>query len=131
MIKRTLVGLGIAIIILTSFASCQTTGDKLLVSAEITERTANDTFDAFVHLDRANETWIKANAPAVHQYANIIRRNGVTWLKSARAATVAYESNRTPEGKANLDTALAVLNVAVQQSTIYIAAINAHSTTSP
>ncbi len=104
-------------------------GDKTLIAAQIAERTGNDTFDAFVHLDRANEVWLKANAPEIHKYANVIRRNGDAWVNSAIAASKAYAANRTPQGKANLDTALAVLNAAIAQSTQYIAVINARVTT--
>lgn len=119
-------------ILALSLSGCSTfTGDKVVVTSEISERTGNDTLDAFVNLDRANQAWMVANAPTVHAYANVIRRNGVRWLQSARAATRAYKMNRTPEGKVNMDTALAVLNAAISQSTQYIAQINAQITATP
>ena len=107
---------------LTLLTSCAT---DPVVNAEKTTAVANDTFDAFVHLERNNEAYLKTVSPQIHNYANIVRRNGVQWLQSARALTIAYENNRTSQNKANLDTALAVLNTAIVQSQQYIVQINA------
>lgn len=98
----------------------------VVIQAEVATRVGNDTMDAFVHLERDNELFLKGINPQIHNYANVIRRNGITWLKTARAMTEAYKQNRTPENKANLDTALSVLNTAIQQSQNYIVLINSN-----
>ncbi len=102
-----------------------------VINAEKTTSVANDTFNAFVILERNNEAYLKTVNPGIHQYANIVRRNGVQWLQTARALTVAYKTNKTADNKANLDTALAVINAAVIQSQSYIVAINATLLPSP
>jgi len=114
----------IALLIVICFAGCATiTGDPVLVNAEKTTAIAADAIDTFLKIEYDNQVTIKQNAPAIHQYANYVRKNAPQWLASARALTKAYETNRTSQGKFDLDTAIAVLTAAQVQSQIYIAKI--------
>jgi hypothetical protein len=115
----------IALLLAGTLVSCAT---DPVVNAEKVTRTGNDLLDAFVHLERNNQAALQSVIPKaypqIHAYANLVRRNGVQWLETARACTVAYKNNRSADNKANLDTALAVLGAAIAQSQSYIAQIN-------
>lgn len=97
------------------------TSDQVILRAEQAAQTARLTFDTFVHLERDNEALLKQVNPAIHQYANTIRRNGLNWVDSLRAATKAFKLNRTPENQASINTWLATLTTATTQVNQYIA----------
>lgn len=96
------------------------TSDQVILRAEQAAQTARLTFDTFVHLERDNEALLKQVNPAIHQYANTIRRNGLNWVDSLRAATKAFKLNRTPENRASIDTWLTTLTTATTQVNKYI-----------
>lgn len=98
--------------------------DPVLVNAERTTALAFDTFDSFFALERGQEAYVKAHAPAVHTFANTLRRNAPKYLATARAATEAYRTNRDANHKATLQTAITVLQVALNQVQVYTAEIN-------
>ena len=113
--------------LLFALASCVSIlpgNDPILVNAEKTTQIAYDAFDSFFALERAQEAYVKANAPAVHKFANSLRVNAPKWLATARATTEAYRLNRSVTNKANLNTAIAILNTAMSQVTVYAAQIN-------
>lgn len=112
------------LIVLSSCASVKTGNDPVLVRAESVTATAFDTFDSFLKLERNQESYVKANAPQVHQFANSLRRNAADWLKTARITTEAYRTNRTDENRANLNTAIAVVQAALSQVTVYTSQLN-------
>jgi hypothetical protein len=94
--------------------------DPVVVNAEKTLLIARDTFTLFVHLERDNRASLAKISPQFHQYAEILRRNGIKWLRTADAMKEAYKNNRTPESKANLLTALATVSEALNQTQQYI-----------
>jgi hypothetical protein len=109
---------GIAVtapVYLTGCASILPGNDATLVNAERVNSVAFTTFDSFLALERQQEVYVKANLPQVHSFANNLRVNGQRYLQSARAATEAYRTSRTPENKANLNTAIAVLQAILAQ----------------
>ncbi len=105
---------------LTSCATVQPGADPVVVNAERTTALAVDTFDTFLQFEYTNRAGVAAVAPAAHDYAEVIRRNGQAWLQNARALTRAYKLNRTPENKASLQTAIAVLQSAITISQQYL-----------
>jgi hypothetical protein len=123
----TLLALAIA------FSGCATLpgSDPVVVNSEKTTQVAFDVFDAFVTLEYNNRAQLAAVSPEIHKYAEVIRRNGLTWLGTARSLTKAYKTSRTPENKASLLTAVSVLQTAIAEAQKYIAQANKVSGSSP
>ena len=94
--------------------------DQIILRAEQLAQTARLTFDTFVHSERNNEAVLK-NIPKIHEYANTIRRNGLNWVDSLRAATRNFKANRNAENQATLNTAIATVTEAVAETNKYIA----------
>lgn len=111
-------------LLLGACASILPGSDPILVNAERTTSLAYTTFDSFLSLERQQEVYVKANAPAVHKFANSLRSNAPKWLGTARATTEAYRLNRDAGNKANLATAVAILQTAISQVTVYTAQIS-------
>ena len=95
--------------------------DQIILRAEQLAQTARLTFDTFVHLERNNEAILKQASPKIHEYANTIRRNGLNWVDSLRAATRNFKANRNAENQATLNTAIATVSEAVAETNKYIA----------
>jgi hypothetical protein len=106
---------------------CATTAgnDPVVVSAEKTNSIAVETINTFLKLEREDQDLVKAKLPQVHTYANYVRVNAPKWIATAQALTAAYKNNRTPENKANLQTAQDVLSEAIRQITTYTSQIHA------
>ena len=97
---------------------CVTPGnDPVVVQAERATELSLDVFDSFLRWEYANQETVGCD---VKQAADRIRRDGTRWLESARALTKAYKQNRTPKNKANLDTALWVLQISVEEAISYM-----------
>jgi hypothetical protein len=94
--------------------------DPVVINAEKTLLIARDTFTLYVHLEKDNQAVLAKLSPQFHQYAEILRRNGIKWLRTADATKEAYKNNRTGESKANLVTALATVSEALNQTQQYI-----------
>ncbi len=111
--------LQLPVIILAMFlGACATIkegNDPALVNAERVTSLSFTTFDSFFALERQQEVYVKANLPAVHRFANQLRGNAPKYLASARAATEAYRLNRDDQNRANLNTAVAILQTALSQ----------------
>lgn len=95
--------------------------------AEQTTKIAAVNFRDFVHFERANEAQLMQLNPAIHQFANKLRhkecptcdQNDVRWLQTARNFTEAYRLNRTADNKVNMQTAIAVIQTALDEITNY------------
>lgn len=101
-------------------AQLQSGSDPVVVRAEQTQTISKDTLDAFVTYERNNDATLRALNPQIHTYANYVRAHGQQWLRTLQAEKLAYKNNRTGENKANLLTAVAVLQEAVKQIGIYM-----------
>ncbi len=101
-------------------AGIQPGNDPVVVNAERTTTVAVTSFDSFLKYERSNDAELRSVNPQIHKFANKIRDNGQHWLQTARSTTQAYKNNRTPENKANLQTAIAVLQEAVNQINQYM-----------
>ncbi len=111
----------IVVLALVGCADVVTNAQKEVISAKIG-------MDAFVHLERANGPIIKQEFPgqykAIHNYSNLVRRNGQQWIRTADALIDAYAQSKSDTTKTQMDNALAVLSAAATQSTFYVAQIN-------
>lgn len=91
--------------------------------AEQTTQVAADTFNAFVTYERqVNPLPVsdEAKQSAIHQYAQLVRKNAANWLQSARALTEAYRLNPTKENESDLNQIMAVIAAAQAQSNLYL-----------
>ena len=117
----------VALILLSSCAGITSGNDPVVVNAERTTQVALDTFDSFVKYEYNNKATLQKLNPNIHKYANTVRKNGAQWLASARAFTQAYKYNRTADKKANLETAIAVLQAAITQIGQYMSEAGANT----
>lgn len=103
------------------------TADQIIVDAEKTTKIADDTFNTFLKLDYENRTFIKERAPSVHAFAEYLRKDdrALNWLRQARSATKAFKTNRTSDNQANLQTLIATIKQAVNDTNSNIATANA------
>lgn len=95
--------------------------DKVAVSAEISTQVGWDVMDTFVHLEYDHRAELKQwFGPGVHQAANEVRKYGRKAVSDALDLIDAYENNRTAENKANLATALAVVQKLANKAGSYV-----------
>lgn len=94
--------------------------DQVVVVAEKTTRLALETFDALLKAEYNNRELLAKASPEIKNYADYVRKNAQQWLRNARAMTVAYKTNRNAQTKADLVTAISVLQEAINQSKMYI-----------
>lgn len=97
-------------LLFTGCANVDPGADPVVVNAERSIAVSKDIVHAFVTVDHENRAWFKANAPDVHDAAETLRKKFPPAHNSAMALIRAYKRNRTPENKANMLTALSVLN---------------------
>jgi len=106
---------------LVGCSSIQSGNDPLVVNAERTTQLAVDVFDTFLKWEYDNRQTLSVT-PEIRKTADFIRTNGQNWLLTARSMTKAYKQSRTPENKANLDTAIATLRTAISEARRYLEA---------
>jgi|ERR1022692_3817426 hypothetical protein len=105
------------------FSGCATIlpgNDPVVVNAERVTTIALATMDSFLQIEYLNRAQLLKVSPAIHAYAEYIRHNGVNFLDTARALTLAYKNNRTTANAATLNTAIAVLQSISTQSQLYL-----------
>jgi hypothetical protein len=105
--------------------------DPVVVEAERVLSSSLDIVDTFVHLEFNQRTELAALSPDIHTYAEVLRKQFSGWLDSAKAMIRTYKANRSPENKANLQTAIAVLNQAALQAQKYLSAATTHTKPTP
>lgn len=98
----------------------QAATDQIILRAEQTAETAKVTFNTFLHLERDNEALLKQVNPAIHTWAENIRKNGINWIQSLRSVTKTFKATRTPENQATLNSAILTLTNAVNETNKYI-----------
>lgn len=118
---KNLISISLALV-LCSCVSIHPGNDPVVVNAERTTALATDTFDTLVHIEYTNRAYLLTIDPQIKVYADKVRKNSPTWLKSARIMTESYKQHRDSQHKANLNTALAVLSTATDESQHYISA---------
>jgi hypothetical protein len=115
-----LVAQGALLALLVSCAAIQPGNDPVVVNAERVTASAVEVFDGLFRTEFANHAVIRARAPQVASGVNQLRQVAPQAIATARAATQAYKNNRTSENKANVATALAVLQALLDQARVYL-----------
>ena len=100
--------------------------DPIVVNAERTVGIALDTMDTFLKMEYDNREALKKISPEIFNVAEKIRHNGVRWIETATSSIKAYKQNRDGNHKANLITAVAVLENALNEARKYIALYGAN-----
>ena len=106
--------------LLAGCAGIQPGNDPVVVNAERITASAAETFDGLFRTEAENHAVIKARAPAVAAGVNKLRQVAPEALDAARAVTKAYKNNRSAENKANVGTAIAVLQSLLDQARQYL-----------
>jgi len=114
----------LALFLLSGCGAMPVGSDPVVVDAEKATTIFLETTNTFLKLEYDNQALVKSKLPQVHAFANTLRVNAPKWIQTARDLTKAYKQNRTPENKASLQTALAVLNQALNSANTYIGKIN-------
>lgn len=89
-------------------------------NADLPIVTAYNEMDAFVTFETGNHVWLAKEYPYVVSAANTIRANGSNWCNTAVLARNAFVASSSVDNQTALNNALAVISVAVSQSTNYI-----------
>lgn len=84
-------------------------------------------FDAFIQFEKSNRDALWAVNKNIKRTADKLRHkscadcepNAAKWIDSAIAMIDAYKDNRSPENRANMDTAIAVIQEMINQITNY------------
>ncbi len=104
--------------VLTGCASI-TSGDPVVVRTEQAMSLAFDTMDAFVKFEHLYNSKGELG-PDVRNAAEKIRAGAPKWMATAKIMLQTYKNNRTEENKANLMTALAMLQAGASEATKYL-----------
>lgn len=104
--------------------SCGTT--EVAKSQQVVHAAAVD-FNAFIQFEKANRTELWRINHGIKHTADKLRHrncadcgpNAQHWIGSAIATIDAYKDNRSPENKANMDTAIAVIQELINQISSY------------
>lgn len=111
----------------STYETTPQTATQIIVEAEKYTAIAADTFDEFLRQEYRYSAEVKKYIPKVHEFAEYMREpvpdptapvtsdppplipRDVAILKTARSATKTFKANRTPDGEANLRTAIATV----------------------
>lgn len=99
-------------------ATLNPNADPVVVNAERTIEVARVTLDAFVRFEFNQRAKCP---PEVQAAAESIRRHAPEWFNRALRLKQAYKLNRNAENKANLLTAVAVLQTAASEAATALA----------
>jgi hypothetical protein len=98
--------------------------DQIVIKSEQAQQIAASTFDLLDDLEYKNRDLLASTSPVIgaqlRAYTDVIRRNGIGYIKTLRDITRAYKHNRSAENKASVSSALAVVQEAINQSRQYI-----------
>jgi hypothetical protein len=94
-------------------------GDDILYRADLTITTSYQVMHTFVKWEYENRV-VVAKWPEIKHSADVVRLNAKQWLGTAIALRQTYSANPTAENRTSLETALAVLQTAMNQATAYM-----------
>jgi len=94
-------------------------GDQILHKSELVTTTSYEVIHTYVSWEKENRVAL-AKYPEIKQSADVMRRNARQWFTTANALHDAYAANPTPENGAALNTALAVLQTALNEAVKYM-----------
>lgn len=106
----------IVVVIPSALVGCATLhGDPVVIHAEQAVKIGFDICNAFVVFEHQRNSQGELG-PEVRAAAEEIRQHAPGWIESANLLIKVYKANKTPENKANLLTALAVLQAGVDEA---------------
>lgn len=119
--------LSLVLILAVAALSLQSCGTTEVAKAQQVTHAAVVDFNDFVQFEKANRDALWHLNPNIKHAADKLRHrtcadcepNGAKWLGSAIAMVDAYKDNRSPENKANMDTAIAVIQEMINQISEY------------
>jgi hypothetical protein len=106
-------------------------GDQVVINAEKTLRISKDTLDLFVSLEYHNQAQVKARFPAIHEFAEKVRRTAPALLKTANDAKNAYKYNRNGTTAGQLWAAMAAVTKLAADAQTYLAQVNVTASAPP
>jgi hypothetical protein len=115
-----------AIVLLLALAACASptlTGDPVVINAEKTLRIAKDTLDLFVKLEYDNREMVIAKFPEIHAFAEKVRREAPTILKTANDAKNAYKYHHAGATAGQVWAAVGIVSELAAQAQKYIAKV--------
>ena len=125
--RYTLLLVGLLCSVLCLLAACRKlapagvyAGDQLLYQAENTINTSYALIHTYVTWEKDNRVAL-ARWPKIKESADVMRAKAETWFSTAHALRDAYVLAPTPENRAALVRALAVLHTALNEVTKYMA----------
>ena len=129
-----LVALGLAALMFTGCAAIEPGQRAVVVRAEQSLSIADATFDTAVHIDAANRSFYKTNAPAFHEFCQWLRTpsiiapltnaepRGVALVRSANAVKNRYKASGGTNDYAALINSLAIIESATAEAQKFILA---------
>ena len=99
----------------------QAAADSAVVSAQATGRVAQDIFDLFMQFEAANRAELWKVSPEIKRQADMIRKNGKSWLDRLDKAIEDYQRLRTPENRMTIAAALSLVQNAMAEANKYMA----------
>lgn len=116
-------------LILAAALSQQSCGTTEVAKAQQVVHASAVNFNAFIQFEKANRDQLWRLNPQIKKTADKLRHcrnpgpacetNATRWIESATAMVDAYKDNRTPEGRKDMDTAIAVIQELINQITEY------------
>lgn len=116
--------LALGALMMTGCATVEDGNSVVVVNAERSVKIAAETIDTFLKLEYENQAIYEAISPGIHKFANELRKNAPSYITNVRTLTKAFKANRTEENKANLTTAVAVLEAALREAQTHLANVN-------
>lgn len=117
---RAALALPTLLILAVSCASV-TSGDPVVVRAEQSVNLAFETIDTFLWIEHNHQADMAKLSADTHQVAEGLRTQGPEAFRKARRLIDAYKGNRTPEGKADMMTAVAFVSALANEIQPYLA----------
>ncbi len=127
-----LIAIGAAALFMTGCVPLKPGARAVVVRAEQSITVANATFDSAVHIDDANRSFFRTNAPAFHQFCEWLRvpvvmvpltnslPRGLAIVASADAVKETYKATNTTNAYAALINSLAIVESATSQAQKFI-----------
>jgi hypothetical protein len=94
--------------------------DKYLYTTDVTITSSYQVIDTFLKFELANRQALLVQNPKIKVLADDIRAHYQSWNNTAIALRDAYAGNPSAVNKTNLDTAIAVIQAALTQATLYL-----------
>ena len=109
--------------LLTGCAKLQPGADATVVRAQQTVQVAFETVNTFIEFDAANRPWLVANAPAVHAFAEGVRKDAPPVFRYAWEAIALYQSSKSIASGTALSGVLAKVEAIAAEARNYLLSV--------